>query len=134
MFIVIIGAGGAGYYLTKKLVSDEHKIIVIDNNPITLEELKHKIPEISIIHGDGSKLEILRKAGLDKADSLILLTGIDEKNLSIGMLAKNEFQVSKVIARVNDPKHEWLFDEHSGIDHSINRAELIVDEIMSVID
>jgi len=134
LFIVIIGAGGAGYYLTKKLVSDEHKIIVIDNNPITLEELKHKIPEISIIHGDGSKLEILRKAGLDKADSLILLTGIDEKNLSIGMLAKNEFQVSQVIARVNDPKHEWLFDEHSGIDHSINRAKLIVYEIMSVID
>lgn len=131
---MIVGAGGAGYYLTKKLVSDEHKIVIIDNNPTALEDLKHKMPEISIIHGDGSKLEILRKAGLDKADLLILLTGIDEKNLSIGMLAKNEFQVPQVIARVNDPKHEWLFDEHSGIDHSINRAELIVDEIMSVID
>ena len=115
MFIVIVGAGGAGYYLTKKLVSDEHKIVVIDNNPTALEELKNKIPEISIIHGDGSKLEILRKAGLDKADSLILLTGIDEKNLSISMLAKNEFQVPRVIARVNDPNHEWLFDEHSGM-------------------
>jgi len=134
LFIVIVGAGGAGYYLTKKLVSDEHKIVVIDNNPTALEELKHKIPEISIILGDGSKLEILRRAGLDKADSLILLTGIDEKNLSIGMLAKNEFEVPRVIARVNDPKHEWLFDEHSGIDHSINRAELIVDEVMSVIE
>ena len=134
MFIVIVGAGGAGYYLTKKLVSDEHKIVVIDNNPAALEELKHKIPEISIILGDGSKLEILRRAGLDKADSLILLTGIDEKNLSIGMLAKNEFEVPRVIARVNDPKHAWLFDEHSGIDHSINRAELIVDEVMSVIE
>ncbi len=131
---MIVGAGGAGYYLTKKLVSDEHKIVIIDNNPTALEELKHKIPEISIIHGDGSKLEILRKAGLDKADLLILLTGIDEKNLSIGMLAKNEFQVPQVIARVNDPKHEWLFDAYSGIDHSINRAELIVDEVMSVID
>jgi trk system potassium uptake protein TrkA len=134
LFIVIVGAGGAGYYLTKKLVSDEHKIVVIDNNPAALEELKHKIPEISIILGDGSKLEILRRAGLDKADSLILLTGIDEKNLSIGMLAKNEFEVPRVIARVNDPKHAWLFDEHSGIDHSINRVELIVDEVMSVIE
>ena len=134
MFVVIVGAGGAGYYLTKKLVSDEHKIVIIDNNHIVLEELKQKIPEISIIHGDGSKLEILRRAGLDKADLLILLTGIDEKNLSIGMLAKSEFQVPRVIARVNDPKHEWLFDEHSGIDNSINRSELLVDEVMKVID
>ena len=134
MFVVIIGAGGAGYYLTKKLVSNEHKIVIIDNNPEALEELKQKIPEISVIHGDGSKLEILRRAGLEKADLLILLTGIDEKNLSIGMLAKNEFQVPRVIARVNDPKHEWLFDEHSGIDHSINRAELLVDKVMKFID
>ncbi len=107
---------------------------MIDNNPIALEELKQKIPETSIIYGDGSKLEILRRAGLEKADLLILLTGIDEKNLSIGMLAKNEFQVPRVIARVNDPKHEWLFNEHSGIDHSINRAELLVDKVMKFID
>ena len=134
MFIVIVGAGGSGYYLTKKLTSNEHKIVMIDNNPTALEELKQKIPETSIIHGDGSKLEILRRAGLEKADLLILLTGIDEKNLSIGMLAKNEFQVPRVVARVNDPKHEWLFDEHSGIDHSINRAELLVDKVMKFID
>ena len=134
MFVVIVGAGGSGYYLAKKLVSNEHKIVIIDNNPEALEELKQKIPEISVIHGDGSKLEILRRAGLEKADLLILLTGIDEKNLSIGMLAKNEFQVPRVIARVNDPKHEWLFDEHSGIDHSINRAELLVDKVMKFID
>ena len=46
MFVVIVGAGGAGYYLTKKLVSDEHKIVIIDNNPTALEELKHKVIEI----------------------------------------------------------------------------------------
>lgn len=133
MYIVIVGCGGVGFHLTQKLLSYGHKVTVIEKNPKTIEELKSKIPEVKIIEGDGSKLETLRISGLDKADLLIILTGVDEKNLSIGLLAKNEFKVPRVVSRVNDPKHEWLFDKHLGIDNAINRAALMVDELTKVL-
>lgn len=133
MYIVIVGGGGVGFHLSQKLVSYGHKVTVIEKRPKNIEELKSKIPEVEIIEGDGSKLETLRRSGLGKADLLILLTGIDEKNLSIALLAKNEFKVPRVVSRVNDPKHEWLFDKHLGIDNAINRAALMVDELTKIL-
>jgi trk system potassium uptake protein TrkA len=133
LYIVIVGGSGVGFNLSQKLVSDGHKVTVIEKIPKDVEELKSKIPEIKIIEGDGSKLESLRRSGLGKADLLILLTGLDEKNLSIGLLAKNEFKVPRVVSLVNDPKHEWLFDKHLGIDNAIDRATLMVEELTKIL-
>ena len=133
MFVVIVGGGGAGSYLASRLTSEGHKVAVVDINSDVLKELSSKIPSISTIVGDGSKLETLRKAGLEKADILAILTGVDARNVAIAMLAKNEFQVPRVVTRVNDPKHEWLFDRQTGIDHAFNQDALLVESIMKAI-
>jgi trk system potassium uptake protein TrkA len=133
MFVVVIGGGGAGHYLAERLTQVGHKVTVIDTNPDVLKELSSKMPSVSTIVGDGSKLETLRKAGLEKADILAILTGVDARNVAIAMLAKNEFRIPRVVTRVNDPKHEWLFDRQTGIDHAFNQDALLVEAIMKAI-
>ena len=133
MLVVIVGGGGAGSYLASRLNSEGHKVAVIDINPAVLKELSSKIPSASTIVGDGSKLETLRKAGLEKADILAVLTGADDRNVAIAMLAKNEFRVPRVVTRINDPKHEWLFDRQIGVDHAFNQDALLVEAIIKAI-
>ncbi len=133
MFVVIVGGGGAGAYLASRLSSEGHRVAVIDTSPDALEELSSKVPAVSTIVGDGSRLETMRKAGLEKADVLAVLTGADEKNITIAMLAKNEFRIPRIVARVNDPKHEWLFDRQAGVDYAFNQDNLLVDAIIKAI-
>jgi len=133
MFVVIVGAGGAGVYLASRLSSEGHKVAVIDIDPDAIKELAKNIPAVSTIVGDGSRLETLRRAGLEKADILAVLTGADDRNLSIAMLAKNEFRIPRVVARINDPKHEWLFDKQAGVDHGFNQDALLVEAILTAI-
>jgi trk system potassium uptake protein TrkA len=133
MFVVIVGAGGAGAYLTSRLSSEGHKVTVIDIDPNAVKELAKNVQAASTIVGDGSRLETLRRAGLEKADILAVLTGADDRNLSIAMLAKNEFRVPRVVARINDPKHEWLFDRQSGVDYGFNQDALLVEAIITAI-
>jgi trk system potassium uptake protein TrkA len=133
MFVVVVGSGGAGAYLSSKLTSEGHKVTVIDINSDALEDLTKKVPSVLTVVGDGSRLETMRKARIEKADVLAVLTGTDEKNLSIAMLAKNEFRVPRIVARVNDPKHEWLFDKQSGVDYAFNQDVLLVDAIMQAV-
>ena len=133
MFVVIVGAGGAGVYLASRLSSEGHNVTVIDIDPNAVKELAKNVQAASTIVGDGSRLETLRRAGLEKADILAVLTGADDRNLSIAMLAKNEFRVPRVVARINDPKHEWLFDRQSGVDYGFNQDALLVEAIITAI-
>ncbi|MBS7622418.1 TrkA family potassium uptake protein [Candidatus Bathyarchaeota archaeon] len=133
MFTVIVGAGGAGVYLASRLSSEGHKVTVIDIDADALKELTKKAPEASTIIGDASRIEVLRRAGLEKAKTLAVLTGDDDRNLSIAMLAKNEFHVPRVIARINDPKHEWLFDRHTGVDYGFSQDALLVEAVLQAI-
>lgn len=133
MFAVIVGAGGAGAYLAIRLSSGGHKVTVIDIDEDALKELNEKAPTASTILGDASRIEVLRKAGLEKAETLAVLTGADDRNLSIAMLAKNEFHVPKVIVWINDPKHEWLFDRHAGVDYGFSQDSLLVEAIIQAI-
>jgi trk system potassium uptake protein TrkA len=133
MFVVIVGAGGAGVYLASRLSTEGNKVTVIDIDEDALKELTKNAPAASTILGDASRIEVLRKAGLEKAETLAVLTGADDRNLSISMLAKNEFHVPRVIARINDPKHEWLFDRHAGVDYGFSQDGLLVEAIIRAI-
>jgi len=133
MFVVIVGCGGAGVYLASKLSSGGHRVSVIDINPDTLKDLSKKVPNVTAVAGDGSRLEVLRRASLEKAEVLVILTGTDEKNLSIAMLAKNEFRVPRIVARVNDPDHEWIFDKSIGVDYAFNQDTLLVDAVIKAL-
>jgi trk system potassium uptake protein len=125
MFVIIVGGGNTGSYLAKLLLEGGHSVKVIEERPGVLEKMKGEVPLDSIIEGDGSSPQILEAAGLLKANVLAAVTGSDETNLVITTLARFEFNVPRVIARVNNPKNAWLFTPEMGVDVALNQADIL---------
>jgi trk system potassium uptake protein len=125
MFVIIVGGGNTGSYLAKLLLEGGHIVKVIEERPAVLEKMKGEIPEDSIIAGDGSSPQTLESAGLLDANVLAAVTGSDETNLVITTLARFEFNVPRVIARVNNPKNAWLFTSEMGVDVALNQADIL---------
>jgi trk system potassium uptake protein TrkA len=125
MFVIIVGGGNTGSYLAKLLIEGGHSVKVIEERPAVLEKIKLEIPADSIIAGDGSSPQILESAGVLKANVLAAVTGSDETNLVITSLARFEFNVPRVIARLNNPKNVWLFTPEMGVDVTLNQADIL---------
>jgi trk system potassium uptake protein len=125
MFVIIVGGGNTGSYLAKLLLDRGHTVKVIEERPAILEKIKAEIPSDSIIAGDGSSPQVLETAGVLKANVLAAVTGSDETNLVITSLARFEFNVPRVIARINNPKNSWLFTPEMGVDVALNQADIL---------
>jgi trk system potassium uptake protein TrkA len=125
MFVVIVGGGNTGSYLAKLLLEGGHSVKVIEERPAVLEKMKGEIPGEIIIAGDGSSPQVLEIAGVLKANVLAAVTGSDETNLVITSLARFEFNVPRVIARLNNPKNAWLFTPEMGVDVALNQADIL---------
>ena len=125
MFVIIVGGGNTGSYLAKLLLDAGHKVRVIEERPILLEKLKAELPDDTIIAGDGSSPVILEQAGVMHANVLAAVTGSDDTNLVITSLARFEFNVPRIIGRVNNPKNAWLFTSEMGVDVSLNQADIL---------
>jgi trk system potassium uptake protein TrkA len=125
MFVIIVGGGNTGSYLAKLLLDRGHLIKVIEERPAVLEKIRSEIPLDSIISGDGSSPQVLESAGVLKANVLAAVTGSDETNLVITSLARFEFNVPRVIARINNPKNSWLFTPEMGADVALNQADIL---------
>jgi trk system potassium uptake protein len=125
MFVIVVGGGNTGSQLAKFLIEAGHTVRVIDERPAVLEKLGTEIPQEVIIDGDGSSPTVLEKAGIQKAQVLAAVTGSDETNLVITSLGKFEFNVPRVIARINNSKNAWLFTPDMGVDVSLNQAEIL---------
>jgi trk system potassium uptake protein len=125
MFVVIVGGGNTGSYLAKLLLEGGHSVKVIEERPAVLEKIKGEIPAESIIAGDGSSPQVLETAGVLKANVLAAVTGSDDTNLVITSLARFEFNVPRVIARLNNPKNAWLFTPEMGVDVALNQADIL---------
>jgi trk system potassium uptake protein TrkA len=125
MFVIIVGGGNTGSQLAKFLLDANHTIRVIDERPAVLEKLATEIPANVIINGDGSSPTVLEKAGIQNAQVLAAVTGSDETNLVVTSLGKFEFNVRRVIARVNNSKNAWLFTPDMGVDVALNQAEIL---------
>jgi trk system potassium uptake protein TrkA len=125
MFVIIVGGGNIGSYLTSLLLEGGHKIKIIEERHQLLEKLRKELPETAIVAGDGSSPLTLEKAGIREANVLAAVTGSDETNLVVTSLARFEFSVPRVIARVNNPKNAWLFNEEMGIDVALNQADIL---------
>jgi trk system potassium uptake protein TrkA len=125
MFVIIVGGGNTGSQLAKFLLDAEHTVRVIDERPMVLEKLALEIPHEVIFNGDGSSPTTLEKAGIQKAQVLAAVTGSDETNLVITTLAKFEFNVPRVIARINNSKNAWLFTSEMGVDVALNQAQIL---------
>jgi len=123
--VIIVGGGRTGSHLARELISGGHQVKLIENRPLVLERLKNEMPTDVIVEGDGSSPEILESAGIAQTQVLAAVTGEDEANLVITTLARFEFNVPRLIARVNNPKNAWLFNAEMGVDVALNQTDIL---------
>lgn len=127
MYIIVVGAGKVGYYLTKQLLSDGHEVAVIEKNKQKVELIANDLGSISV-HGDGSDAGPMLEAGMNRADLVVAVTGDDEDNLIVCQMAKKKFGVKRTIARINNPKNEHIF-RVLGIDVTVSPVDILVAQI-----
>ena len=133
MKIVIAGAGSVGRSVALELLAHGHDITLIDHTP---EKLRiSSVADADWVLADACSPDALRDAGVAEADVMVAATGDDKANLVISLLAKTEFAVPRVVARLNNPKNEWLFDQAWGVDVSVSTPRImtsLVEEAVSV--
>jgi len=117
MKVIIAGAGKIGRYLTLDLQERGHDVTLVERNPDTAKVLAGQVHRIT---GDACVPSVLERAGCREADVLVAATGDDEDNLVVALLAKQEFGVPRVLARINHPQNEWMFDESWGVDIAVS--------------
>lgn len=134
--IAIVGAGNVGSFVSKDLMSKGHDVVLIEQNEVVIEALRDEL-DVSWVRGDACELHTLDAAVLSSCEVVVAATGDDEDNLVISLLAKQEFAVPRVVARVNHPDNEWLFTETWGVDVAVSTPHLLtalVEEAVSVGD
>lgn len=135
MRVTIAGAGKVGTFIANNLHSSGHEVIVGEQVRAVVERRREMQPEITWEIGDVCEMSFLDRLGLANTDVFVAVTGDDEDNLVASLLAKQEFAVPRVIARVNHPKNQWMFNETWGVDIAVSTPHLItslVDEAVSV--
>ena len=134
--IAVAGAGNVGRFVSKDLRSKGHEIVLIEQNEDLISNLRDEL-DVNWIKGDACEIHTLDAAVLSSCDVMVAATGDDEDNLVIALLAKQEFAVPRVVARVNHPDNEWLFTETWGVDVAVSTPHLLtslVEEAVSVGD
>jgi trk system potassium uptake protein TrkA len=137
MRVVLVGGGNVGTYIARELHASGHDVLIVEEDPNRVAQaLADNEPEgVSWLQADACEVSEFVKAEPGKADVVVAVTGDDEDNLVISLLAKQEFGVPRVVARVNNPANEWLFNETWGTDVSVSTPHLLtalVEEALSV--
>ena len=131
MYVIIVGAGTLGSQVIKKLVKNNHNVVVIDIDREVCETIYAETGAMTI-HGNATKLKTLEKAGAGKCDVFITLMRKDADNIATSLLAKS-FGVKKIIARVLNPEYENAY-ELSGVTNIVNMSELILEKIITEVE
>ena len=135
MRVAIAGAGKVGKAIARELITNGHEVLIIDRDPA--EARPESIPEARMILADACEASALEAADLASCQIMIAATGDDKVNLVVSLLAKTEYGVPRVVARVNHPKNEWMFDESWGVDVAVSTPSIVaalVEEAVSVGD
>jgi trk system potassium uptake protein TrkA len=135
MRIAIAGAGNVGRAIARELLDNGHEVLLIDRDPKALK--LDSVPDAQWLMADACEISSLDKAALSTAQVLVAATGDDKVNLVASLLAKTEYGVPRVVARINHPKNEWLFDSSWGVDVAVSTPRIIsalVEEAVSVGD
>ena len=124
MYIIVVGGGKVGYYLTKTLLNEGHEVLLVERDHAKVDVYSERFGSV-ILEGDGAEAAVLAAGGAARADVVIAVTGEDEDNLVVSQMAKQKFQVRRTIARVNNPKNEQLF-RLMGIDVTVSQTNYIL--------
>jgi len=135
MRVVIAGAGNVGRSIARELIENGHGVLLLEKDPNNIRE--SSVPGAEWLVADACELSQLERAGLESCEVVVAATGDDKVNLVVSLLAKTEFSVSRVVARINHPKNEWLFTEAWGVDVAVSTPRMLtalVEEAVSVGD
>mgnify|MGYP002714394929 CR=1 FL=1 len=135
MRVVIVGAGSVGRSIGRELIHNKHQVLFIDK--YADEAKSQSVPNANWLLADACETSTLREAGLEDCDVVVCATGDDKVNLVVSLLAKTEFGVGRTVARISNPKNEWMFDESWGVDVAVSTPRLmtaLVEEAVSVGD
>ncbi|MFP5219935.1 MAG: potassium channel family protein [Actinomycetes bacterium] len=135
MRVAIAGAGNVGRSIATELLGNGHEVLLIEREPRAMKV--DSVPTAEWLLADACELDTLVTARLQSCDVVVAATGDDKVNLVVSLLAKTEFGVDRVVAKVNHPKNEWLFNESWGVDVSVSSPRLlaaVVEEAVSVGD
>ena len=137
MRVVVVGGGNVGTHMAEDLAKNGHEVVLLEEDRVVVTRLRAEpgLVGVDLRVADACELAKLVEARLETADVVAAVTGDDNSNLVTSLLAKQEFGVPRVIARVNHPKNEWLFNETWGVDVSVSTPHLLtalVEEAVSV--
>jgi len=133
--VAIAGAGAVGRSIARELIENGHDVTLLERNPGHIDV--DAIPAAHWRLGDACELTLLESIHLEEFDVVIAATGDDKVNLVVSLLAKTEYGVPRVVARVNHPGNEWLYNESWGVDVAVSTPRLLsalVEEAVSVGD
>ncbi|HKN56788.1 MAG TPA: TrkA family potassium uptake protein [Amycolatopsis sp.] len=135
MRVAIAGAGAVGHSIATELLDAGHQVMLIEREADQFEP--QAVEQADWVLGDACEVSILEESGIEQCDVVIAATGDDKANLVVALLAKTEFAVRRVVARVNNPANEWLFNDSWGVDVSVSTPRMLaamVEEAVSVGD
>ena len=122
MYVIVVGGGKVGYYLTKELLAAGHELVLMEKDARRARQIADEVGSI-VINRDGCEGKHLEEAGANRAGIVAAVTGDDEDNLVVCQMAKHHFDVPRTIARVNNPRNESLF-RHLGVDEIISPTRM----------
>ena len=135
MKVLIAGAGSVGRSIAGDLLLHGHEVLLMDNSPGAMRV--SQVAEAEWMLADACEVSALREAAVDTMDVVVAATGDDKSNLVISFLAKTEFGVPRTVARVNNPRNEWLYDSQWGVDVAVSTPRIMtamVEEAVAVGD
>ena len=135
MRVAIAGAGSVGRSVARELLENGHEVLLLDKNPAAIKKVS--VPDAEWLLADACEVTSLEEAGLHECQVMVAATGDDKVNLVVSLLAKTEYGVPRTVARVSNPKNEWMFDEAWGVDVAVSMPRLmtaLVEEAVSVGD
>jgi trk system potassium uptake protein TrkA len=133
--VAIAGAGSVGRSIARELLENGHEVLLIDRMPAAIKV--SSVPTAEWLLADACEVTSLEEAGLNRCQVVVAATGDDKVNLVVSLLAKTEYGVPRTVARVNNPKNEWMFDEAWGVDVAVSTPRImtaLVEEAVSVGD
>lgn len=131
MRVAIAGAGAVGRAIARELLDAGHKVLLIERQRPNYRP--HLVADADWMLADACEVDKLQAAGIDTCDVVLAATGDDKANVVFALLAKTEFGVPRVVARVNEPRNQWLFDHAWGVDLAVSTPSSLASAVQAAV-